>query len=532
VTSGESTRAASPRSLENDRTGQSAPLSTQQLRGQNEILVVAVEASADLHGAAVLRELKAIAPQLRAFGAAGPLMRAEGCEALVRAESLSVMGLVEVLPAIPRILRALNLLSREARARAPRLALLIDSPDFNLRLARRLSHERIPVAYFIGPSVWAWRTYRVKQIARDVLRMLVILPFEAAFYARHGVGAIYVGNPLADRFVEERRRLAAGSAARARTSNPGDRERAGAGTSLGRGDGKAAASDRVKAAASGDTKAVGGAGATAAVSAQAARDATSDERARALATSLERPARALPTPLPVSSEPALDRALQPAPGEAPLAADARLRPARKSQLGLDPARPLLALLPGSRRQELKHLWPTMLAAAQRLRARDPALQLAVPVASSIDAAPLRASAASAGLDITFLDGKAPELLGACDAAVVTSGTATLEAALHLAPLVIVYRLPWLSWLVGKLVLRVKFIGLPNLITNRAIVPELIQGGCTPASIEQAVAPLLVAGAAREQMREELLRVREELAPPGAPHAARRVAEEIAELLGV
>src|SRR5258708_29552744 len=108
------------------------------------------------------------------------------------------MGSLEAPPAIPRILRALAALRRAAEERRARAALLIDSPDFNLRLARRLRARKIPVVYFIGPSVWAWRTYRVRQIARDVLRMLVILPFEAAFYARHGVSAIFVGNPVAD----------------------------------------------------------------------------------------------------------------------------------------------------------------------------------------------------------------------------------------------------------------------------------------------------------------------------------------------
>ncbi|MFL5396064.1 MAG: lipid-A-disaccharide synthase, partial [Myxococcales bacterium] len=162
------------------------------------LLVVAVEASADAHGASVLRELRSLVPDVRAFGAGGPRLRAEGCETLVRAEDLSVMGFVEVIPAIPRLFRALGTLRRAAEERRPRAALLIDSPDFNLRLARRLRALGIPVVYFIGPTVWAWRRYRIRQIARDVMRMLVILPFEAAFYARGGVQATYVGNPVAD----------------------------------------------------------------------------------------------------------------------------------------------------------------------------------------------------------------------------------------------------------------------------------------------------------------------------------------------
>src|SRR5439155_6342345 len=150
------------------RAGAGAGSGAARVRMNDDLLVVALEASADLHGAAVLRELRTLRPGLRAFGAAGPLLRAEGCEALVRAEDLSVMGIAEVIPALPRILRALGTIRRAAADRKPGAALLVDSPDFNLRVARRMRDLGIPVAYFIGPSVWAWRTYRVRQIALDV----------------------------------------------------------------------------------------------------------------------------------------------------------------------------------------------------------------------------------------------------------------------------------------------------------------------------------------------------------------------------
>ena len=374
------------------------------------LLVVAVEASGDLHGAAVLRELKELLPELQTFGAAGPLMRAQGCEALVNAEDLGVMGLVEVLPAVPRILDAIDLLSDAARDRRPLAALLIDSPDFNLRLARRLKRYRIPVIDFIGPSVWAWRTYRVRQIARDVFRMLVILPFEAAFYEQHGVRATYVGNPVADAH------------------------------------------------------------------------------------------RTLPT--------VADRA------------------ALRRSLGLDPQRRVLALLPGSRRQEIARLWEPMLGAARTLLAARPDLQIAVPVAPTIDQASLPAR----GLPIHFVAGRAPEVLAAADAAVVASGTATLEAALAPVPTVVVYRLSWLSWLVGRLLVRVRFVSLVNLLAGRALVPELLQAGCTAASIAAEAGPLLDGGPARAAQLDGMRALREQLAPAGSPHAARRAAQEVAAVL--
>ena len=376
-----------------------------------EILVVAVEASADLHGAAVLRELQALRPGLRAFGAGGPRMRALGFEALVRAEDLSVMGVAEVIPALPRILESMDALRDAARERRPRAALLIDSPDFNLRMARQLRELKIPVAYFIGPSVWAWRTYRVRQIARDVSRMLVILPFEEKFYAQHGVAATYVGNPLADDLMV----------------------------------------------------------------------------------------------LPPSG--ALER------GQSARAA-----------LHLDPARPVLALLPGSRLQEIHRLWPPMLAAGRALRATRPDLQLVVPVAPTIDRALLHAA------DVVFLDGRAPELLAAADLAIVASGTATLEAALAQTPLVVVYRTSWLTWLVGRLLVRVRFVSLVNLLVGRALVPELLQTECTPERIAAAAAPLLAHGPERAAQLEGLRELRALIAPKGAPHAARQAAKEVLQLL--
>jgi lipid-A-disaccharide synthase len=368
---------------------------------------------------------------VRTFGAAGPLLRAEGCEALVRAEDLSVMGIAEVLPALPRIFRALSTLAAAAHERRPALALLIDSPDFNLRLAARLRPMGIPVVDFIGPTVWAWRAGRVKQIARDVTRMLVILPFEAEFYADHGVRAVYVGNPVADRH----------RAALPARAGGGDEATSGAEVWL------------------------------------------------------------------------------------------RTRAARKAALGFDPARPLVALLPGSRRQEIARLWPVLLETARALGRRRGTLQLAVPVAHTIDRGALETLAREAGVTtLRFLDGQAPELLAASDAAVVASGTATLEAALALAPQVIVYKTSWLTYLVARLLVRVQHIGLVNLLAERRLAPELLQNACTPDAICAELEVLLDDPAARDLQLEGAREVQRALLPPGAPDAARRAAEEVAALL--
>jgi lipid-A-disaccharide synthase len=228
-----------------------------------ELLIVATEASADLHAAQVLEELRHLRPGLRAFGMGGPRLRAAGLESLRQAEEMSVMGLAEVLPRLPAIRGIFRQLLREAALRRPRLALLVDAPDFNLRLAARLKRLGVAVVYYVSPSVWAWRRGRVKAIARTVLRMLCILPFEEPFYAANGVSARFVGHPLAE----------------------------------------------------------------------------------------------LPPPGPAAGH--------------------------RRALGLDPARTTVALLPGSRRSELKRIFPPMLRAAERVRARHPGAQFVVPVASTL-----------------------------------------------------------------------------------------------------------------------------------------------------
>jgi lipid-A-disaccharide synthase len=162
------------------------------------ILVVAGEASGDVHAAALLRSLKACVPSLTAFGMGGPHLRKAGLDVLFEASDISVMGLVEVVPKLFRILSILRALDREAQVRRPDLAVLIDVPDFNLRLAKRLKALGIPVVYYVSPKVWASRPWRVKTIAKRVDTMLCILPFEVPWLRAHGIDARYVGNPVLD----------------------------------------------------------------------------------------------------------------------------------------------------------------------------------------------------------------------------------------------------------------------------------------------------------------------------------------------
>jgi len=374
----------------------------------DEILIVATEASADLHAARALEELRALRPGIRAFGVGGPRLRAAGLEALYQAEELSVMGFAEVLPRIPRILSILRGLRQAAAERRPGAALLVDSPDFNLRLAKHLKKLGVKVVYYVSPMIWAWRKGRARKMARLVDRMLCILPFEERFYEGTGVAARFVGHPFAER------------------------------------------------------------------------------------------------PLPGPPE--------------------RYRTA----LGLPGGRTTVALLPGSRASELQRIFPPMLDAAERIRALHPDAQFVVPVAPTLREDEVRPYLAShATLDVTLVAGKADEAVGASDAALVKSGTSTLETALMMRPMVVVYRMSWLSFLLAKLFVRIAHFALVNILAGRRVVPELLQLQASPARMADEVEKLLADPAAREAQRAGLSEVRASL---GGPGAARRVAEEIAKVL--
>ena len=160
--------------------------------------MVAGEASGDLHGARLLAELRRLVPGVRAFGLGGAELRAAGLDAVADSSEVAVVGVVEVLKVLPRVRQVFAALLAEVDRRRPRAAVLIDFPDFNLRLAGRLARRGIPVIYYISPQVWAWRRGRVRTIARRVDEMLVLFPFEEEFYRRSGVRAVHVGHPLVD----------------------------------------------------------------------------------------------------------------------------------------------------------------------------------------------------------------------------------------------------------------------------------------------------------------------------------------------
>ncbi len=163
-----------------------------------QIFISAGEASGERYGAMLMEAVRALRPDAEFFGLGGTAMEAAGCERIVRAEDIAVMGITEVLRHMPRIYKEYRRLVQSIRARKPDLAVLIDFPDVNFRLAKELKRSGIPVVYFVSPQLWAWKQYRVRWVRERVSKMLVIFPFEEKYYRDRGVDAEFVGHPLAD----------------------------------------------------------------------------------------------------------------------------------------------------------------------------------------------------------------------------------------------------------------------------------------------------------------------------------------------
>ncbi len=375
--------------------------------------MVAGEASGDAHAAALIRELGARAPALRTVGVGGDLMQAAGTELLYHYRGLAVVGITEVLAHLGDIRRAMNGVLEAVAARPISAVVLVDYPDFNMTLARRLRrhHPEVPIVYYISPQVWAWRPGRVHKLARLVDRMLVILPFEAELYAEAGVAVDFVGHPLLD-------------------------------------------------------------------------------------------------------EPEVHES----------------REAFATRNGLDAALPWLGMLPGSRTREVERLLGPMLGAAERFLA-DHSYEAVIPRARGLDGGLFTAAVEQLDPSIRqrvhLVDDDYHGLLPHLRAAMVCSGTATLETALADTPEVVVYRTSWLTYNLGKLLVRISDIALVNVVGGRRGVPELLQGDVTPANIVRYLGPLAEDGAARTECLRFLREVRGKL---GGPGASARAADAVLEVL--
>jgi lipid-A-disaccharide synthase len=364
-------------------------------------MLVVGEASGDAHGAQLVDALHRRDAALKVFGVAGEQLERTNFEALFSVAHLTGMGLVELAGNLKNLWCAYALLKRALKERRPGLLVLIDFPDFNLRLARLAKSLRIPVLYYVSPQIWAWRRGRVHQIARWVDHMAVIFPFEAPFYERHGVKVSFVGHPLLEM-----------------------------------------------------------------VQVKHGRDAIF------------------------------------------------------AKFGLDPSKPAIALLPGSRHAEVSRHLPVMRDAAVRLsRERD--IQFFCVRASTINGAEVESALRHPALQIPVVEEDRYDAIHAADLVWTASGTATLEIALLGRPMIIIYRVSWLTYHLARLLVSVDHIGMVNLIAGERLVPELIQNDANPARLVEESRVLLDNREVRSRIIDKMSKLRERL---GSPGAAQRVAD--------
>jgi lipid-A-disaccharide synthase len=380
------------------------------------VMVSCGEPSGDVYAAALARAMREREPALDVFGFGGPACRAAGVRLVGDYTGLAVTGLTEVVRVLPATFAMLRRLADAAAETRPDALVLVDYPDFNFQLMKRLAPRGIPVVYYVTPQLWAWRAGRMKTMQRHVTLALPIFPFEEALYRDAGVPVRFLGHPLVDS-VPEPSSDAAGAAAHQQALRRG--------------------------------------------------------------------------------------------------------------LGLEPARPTVALLPGSRRAEIRYIAPPFLRSAARLHRERPALRFVLPLAPGLRSLlePLQAAHAP-GVPIQLVDGQSHAVLAACDVTLIASGTATLEAALFKRPMVIGYDLHPLSWQIMKRMRYQPWVGLPNILAREFLVPELLHDDCRPERLVPAVLAWLDDARACERLAARFAELHHLL----RRDTARRASDAIAQVL--
>ncbi len=378
------------------------------------IVIVVGEASGDHLGAQLAIALKKIQPSVEIEGVIGKEMIAAGCVQLASMDILSVMGLVDPILRMPKILRLRKWLLKYILREPPDLFIGIDAPDFNLGIERVVRKAGVHTVHYVSPSVWAWRRGRIHKIKRAVDLMLALLPFEADFYQKHKVPVCYTGHPLAD---------------------------------------------------------------------EISHDVDSNSN-RALA---------------------------------------------KTQLGFTPEDLLVAVLPGSRNSEIRHMTRVYLETIKACYALRPNLQYVMPLlrAEQQEYIEILRQKIIPQIPIKYVIDNGRAVMRAADCALVTSGTATLELMLHKVPMIVAYKTDMLSYRIAKRMVKVKFIALPNLLANAHIVTEYIQS----AARSDVMAIGLVVLIENAEVREKQLNAFDQLHTKLQRGASEIAAQEIYKLIG-
>lgn len=373
------------------------------------IMLVAGEASGDLHAAELVKAIHALHPEIVFYGVGGKAMRAAGVDITLDCSELAVMGFVDVLLHLRSLRSIFKMLEQSLKDNPPDLLITVDYPGFNLRLAKVAKRLGIKVLHYISPQVWAWRPKRVHKIAEAIDHLAVIFPFEIECYKDTPLTVTYVGHPL-----------------------------------------------------------------TYTVAAKMTK-----EEAR-------------------------------------------------QAFSIKPGHKVIGLMPGSRKKEIEGILPIMVDAAHLLQLRMPNIQFLLPVASTLDKPYISQFINHEKLNIQFVENDTYNAMQACDAMMITSGTATLEAALMRIPLVVIYKTTrFTAWLMRRL-LKLPYVSLCNIIAGKAIVPELLQENATKEKICLATLRLLQEERYRNVMIHNFDLIKEKLGKKDAPKNTAIIA---ARLLG-
>ncbi len=374
---------------------------------KKRILIIAGEASGDLHGASVVRALLSLSSEFRVYGVGGKNMRQAGAELILDSSMLAVVGITEVFEKIGNLFSAFRQLKKFIKTNHLSLLILIDFPEFNLIMARVAKGMGVPVLYYISPQVWAWRPGRVKKIAERVDKMAVILPFEVPFFLKAGLEVEFVGHPLLDLVGLNQ----------SEASNPPLEEWKGD--------------------------------------------------------------------------------------------------------------PLITLLPGSRTKEVRSLLPRMMRAVEVIWEKKPGARFILALAPGLNMEEVKTFLKDSIAPLTMVQGETYRAIQAADLVWVASGTATLETAILNKPMVILYQVSPLSYWIGKVLVKVDWIGLVNIVAGRRVVPELLQEATKGERIAAEALKILEDESYRQEMLQGLTEVRAKL---GSPGAAKRVARMALEMI--
>lgn len=366
------------------------------------VLIIAGEASGDLHGASLIRELKKIDSSLKIFGVGGNKMQAEGMELIYHIDKMAFLGFVEVVKHLPFIKKVQRDLINEVKKRNVKEVILIDYPGFNLSIAKKLKSLDLKLIYYITPQVWAWGKGRVKNIKELFNKVLVVFPFEEKFFKSKNVNAEFVGHPL----IQE-----------------------------------------------------------------------------------------------INSYNYLNR------------------DQLNNKFGLDPAKEILLILSGSRKQEVKTIFPEAIKAASRL-VDEFDMQIVVACSSNLDEKVFYELTDQKNFkvikDYTY------DLLKHSKFGIIKSGTSTLEAGLMELPFVIVYKTSWLTYLIGKSLVKIKNIGMANIVLDEQVVPELIQNQANEKNIYSTAKNILSDDGLLNRMKLRLSRIKKVLGEKNAPKNAAKI----------